>query len=136
MPTDRKGHQEDNKHPAGRALMDETANRTNLQAANDARAKIRREGNSSVKSPIEKAGANPNSLRLAVNAMCFQCEGCDADPCVQWRIGNCNIPDCALYAVRPYRYMRGRPVPASLRAAGWPDDEYAYGDTTPTKPGG
>jgi|GEM_PF-2434240 len=103
--------------------MGETTTKDKLRAANEARVRIRREGNLLVKSPIEKAGANPNSLRLAVNAMCFQCEGCDADPCVQWRIGNCNITDCPLYSVRPYRYMRGRPVPASLKAAGWPDDD-------------
>lgn len=31
-----------------------------------------------VKTPVEKLAENPKSLRLAVNAMCFQCMGCSS----------------------------------------------------------
>lgn len=53
--------------------------------------------------PIEKARNKPNSLRLAVNAMCFDCQGRDHDPKVKWRIGNCECKECPLYPVRPYQ---------------------------------
>ena len=69
-----------------------------------------------VKTPLEKLAAKPLSLRLAASARCYQCEGEDADPAVKWRIGNCTNDVCALHAVRPYQYMHGRPLPASLRA--------------------
>lgn len=65
--------------------------------------------------PIEKAKRNPKSLRLAINAKCFDCEGQDADPRVQWRIGNCVIPDCPLWPVRPYQSLAGTPTPTWLR---------------------
>lgn len=59
-----------------------------------------------IKNPIEKALENPKSLRLAINAKCYDCEGRDADPKVKWRIGNCQCHDCPLYPVRPYQYMQ------------------------------
>lgn len=65
--------------------------------------------------PTQKHNQNPKSLRLAINAHCYQCQGEDADPCVQWRIGNCEITTCALFSVRPYQKMEGSPIPASLR---------------------
>lgn len=55
------------------------------------------------KNPIEKLASNPNSLRLAVNAKCFDCEGGDADPNVRGRIGGCKVTTCGLWAVRPYQ---------------------------------
>jgi len=53
--------------------------------------------------PLEKAKTNPKSLRLAVNAKCFECEGEDYDPGWRGRIRGCIIPDCPLFPVRPYR---------------------------------
>ena len=79
-----------------------------------------RQPGSKNRTPVEKLEANPNSLRLSVNAQCWQCQGEDADPCVQWRIGNCEIPKCAIYAVRPYQQKEGEPLPHSLK---WMDRE-------------
>lgn len=56
-----------------------------------------------IKNPLEKLATAPTSLRLAINAKCYQCEGEDADPGVKRRIGTCEIQSCALWAVRPYQ---------------------------------
>lgn len=54
-------------------------------------------------SPIEKARANPKSLRLAINGKCFDCQGGDGDPGVRDRIRACSIASCCLHSVRPYQ---------------------------------
>ena len=64
--------------------------------------------------PIARAKRNPTSLRAAVNAMCWDCQGRDADPAPRWRIGNCLCPDCPLYSVRPYQHRHGTPAPKYL----------------------
>lgn len=61
------------------------------------------------KNPVEKAKENPNSLRFAINAKCYECEGGDTDPNVRWRIGNCVCEDtCPLWNVRPYQKQHER----------------------------
>lgn len=65
-------------------------------------------------SPTEKLSKKPTSRVLSVNAKCWQCMGEDADPCVKWRIGNCEIPDCALFNVRPYRRLFETKMPKGL----------------------
>lgn len=65
--------------------------------------------------PIERARRNPTSIRMAVNAKCWDCQGGDDDPHPRWRIGNCTTPACPLYPHRPYQKHTGDPVPASLR---------------------
>jgi hypothetical protein len=55
------------------------------------------------KDPIQKLATNPKSLRLSVNAKCYDCEGGDADPGVRARIGGCKVTTCGLWAVRPYQ---------------------------------
>jgi hypothetical protein len=57
--------------------------------------------------PLAKAARNPKSLRLAVNAKCFDCEGGDSDPNVRLRIGTCEIRTCPLWPVRPYQRLAG-----------------------------
>jgi len=74
--------------------------------------------------PLERAKRNPTSLRHAINAKCWDCIGGDADPSPRWCIGNCEIPACPLWNVRPYQTYRGRPVPVHLRS----------GDTEKTEP--
>ena len=66
--------------------------------------------------PIVKLAQNPKSLRTAINAKCWDCQGRDSDPAPRWRIGNCCMPDCPLYAVRPYQSNQSRPMPAVLCA--------------------
>lgn len=53
--------------------------------------------------PIEKARQNPNSLRLSINAKCFDCVGAGADPNPRGAIRDCPIKGCALFPVRPYQ---------------------------------
>lgn len=56
-----------------------------------------------IKNPLEKLADMPTSLRRAITAKCYQCEGEDADPGVKRRIGTCEVRDCALWTVRPYQ---------------------------------
>lgn len=55
-------------------------------------------------SPIDKARLNPNSLRMALNANCYQCMGEDADPGWQKRVGECYLDNCVLWPHRPYQH--------------------------------
>lgn len=48
--------------------------------------------------PEEKAKANPKSLRLAIDAKCWEC--CNGQ---REEIRMCTIGDCALYPHRPYK---------------------------------
>lgn len=73
------------------------------------------QGLAPTQSPADKLAENPSSLRLAINAKCWDCEGRDADPAVNWRIGNCVIPKCPLYAVRPFQKHKGKPAPKVLQ---------------------
>jgi hypothetical protein len=53
--------------------------------------------------PIEKAQANPRSLRAAINGKCWDCVGAASDPNPRGRIGACASVRCPLYPVRPYQ---------------------------------
>lgn len=53
--------------------------------------------------PIAKAARNPRSLRLALNAKCWDCIGAGADPNPRGAIRDCAIRDCSLWPVRPYQ---------------------------------
>ena len=66
--------------------------------------RLRREAGikTEIKSPLEKAALRPDSLRLAINAKCYDCIGQDADPDWRGSIRNCVCNDCPLYSVRPY----------------------------------
>ena len=54
---------------------------------------------------VRRSLADPKSLRLAINAACFQCLGGTEDdmPDPGWReeIRDCNVTTCALHKVRP-----------------------------------
>lgn len=53
--------------------------------------------------PIEKAAKNPKSLRLAINAKCWDCQGGET-PGTRQRIRTCECgKHCSLFAVRPYQ---------------------------------
>ena len=77
--------------------------RETREAMKEAGIKVR------VRNPLEKLSDKPTSLRMAVSAKCFQCEGEDADPGVKRRIGTCQITGCALWAVRPYQQHAADP---------------------------
>lgn len=67
--------------------------------------RLRREAGikTEIKNPLEKAILRPDSLRLAINAKCYDCIGQDADPDWRGSIRNCVCKDCPLYPVRPYQ---------------------------------
>jgi hypothetical protein len=56
-----------------------------------------------VKDPIEKANADPKSLRKAINGKCWDCIGAGCDPNPRAAIRDCVITDCTLWPVRPYQ---------------------------------
>lgn len=58
--------------------------------------------------PVEKAKRNPNSLKYAIRAMCWTCEGGDSDPGVKLRVANCTVPSCPLRPHRPWQKMSGK----------------------------
>jgi len=63
------------------------------------------------RSPLEKARDRPRSLRLAVSAHCYTCQGADQDPGTRSRIRDCVVKKCELYAFRPYqRKTADKPV--------------------------
>ncbi len=71
--------------------------------------------------PVQKSIAKPQSRTLAIAANCYTCQGGSADSGVRWRIGNCTVgplkedeSGCALFALRPYQRLLGRPAPALL----------------------
>ena len=48
--------------------------------------------------PIEKAAANPKSLRAAINAKCYDCS------CYQRKeVTFCTVKKCPLYRLRPWQ---------------------------------
>jgi len=73
--------------------------------------------------PVEKAQKNPKSRTLAIAAKCYDCQGQDTDPSVNWRIGNCEIPECPLYPVRPHQKLFSTPIPVGLAKYLHLDDE-------------
>lgn len=101
-----------------------------LEKARLAMAARRAAGEVSVHlTPVQKAIAKPTSRTFAIAANCYTCQGGNADSGVRWRIGNCTVgplkedeSGCALYAVRPYQRLLGRPVPTSI-ACGNPADD-------------
>ena len=55
------------------------------------------------KNPIERAKENPESLRKAITAKCYECVGMEGDPGFRETIRTCTGYKCPLYPVRPYQ---------------------------------
>lgn len=88
-----------------------------LQAAHEERERRKAAGiKTKTLNPVEKAKANPRSLKSAIRAFCWTCEGGDADSGVRWRVGNCEITDCPLWPHRPWQTQVGRPAPSIVTA--------------------
>ena len=80
-----------------------------LEAARRRRQELIEAGISpTMKDPITKARENPQSLRLAVNAKCWDCCGAGADPNPRGAIRECPCSSCPLHPVRPYQKTRSR----------------------------
>lgn len=91
---------------------------TPLQKANAAIKAMREAGETIERlDPIEKAIRNPSSLRLAINGKCWDCVGAGHDSNPRWLIGNCQIVDCPLHGVRPYKQTEGSPTPTAYTPA-------------------
>lgn len=59
--------------------------------------------------PMQKALANPRSPKMAIRAMCWQCEGGFADPGVRQRVGACaKEGSCPLWPHRPWQKKSGQ----------------------------
>lgn len=59
--------------------------------------------------PIQRAHANPSSLRKAINGKCWDCVGAGHDPNPRKAIGRCPMSDCTLWNVRPYQKYADSP---------------------------
>jgi len=58
--------------------------------------------------PVEQAKANPNSMKAAIKAFCWLCEGADADPGTKVRVRDCAVGDkCPLHPHRPWQNVKG-----------------------------
>lgn len=69
-----------------------------IEKAQQALKKKREAGEIQRLDPIAKALQNPNSLRLAINAKCWECV-CGSI----LEIRKCSSPTCPLYTHRPYK---------------------------------
>jgi hypothetical protein len=90
-----------------RNSMAEQATESRMTALDLARAKMAemREQGIVIKKrdPYQIAAADPKSLRKAVNAKCWDCQGGGADPNTRQAVGQCGITDCSLWPVRPWQ---------------------------------
>lgn len=93
-----------------------TENQTKaIQAAQEARRKRVEEGEGlKHRTPSEKLRDNPTSRKLAIDAMCYECQGGGADPGTKWQVGNCPCTNCPLHAVRPWQHLNGKIKPRAL----------------------
>lgn len=103
-----------NDEPQMHAYMTDEGieNLTPLQKAHLALKQKRESGDFAVErlNPVERAKRNPNSLRAAITAHCYQCCGAGADPNVRQTIRDCGILDCSLHHLRPYQKSKGKSV--------------------------
>jgi hypothetical protein len=58
--------------------------------------------------PATRLKKNPKSLRLAIDAKCWDCSGGGADVGTLEEIRNCIVTLCPLWPVRPYQKKRTR----------------------------
>jgi hypothetical protein len=91
----------------------------NLDKAREARVARIAAGLGANRTAIQKAMENPKSLRMSINAKCYECQGgtvdSPPDPGWQWGIGNCTVKLCSLLSVRPYQKKLGQPVEGVYR---------------------
>lgn len=99
---------------AQEAGTDETAElrrqqaRERLAKAQEVMAEKRAAGWKPVQlNPVEKAKANPGSLKLAIRAHCWTCSGAGADPGTKFHVRDCKVHNCALWPHRPWQTAKG-----------------------------
>ena len=86
-----------------------TSRLASLEIANKTRKKKMANGTLVHLDPVEKSNQSPNSLRLAVTAKCWYCNGGNADPEPKKRIRECTVYGCPLHKVRPYQKKVNNP---------------------------
>lgn len=57
--------------------------------------------------PVEKAKANPGSLKMAIKAHCWTCSGAGADPGTRLHVRDCKVLTCCLWPHRPWQTAKG-----------------------------
>lgn len=91
--------------------MSEQATESRMTALDLARAKMAEMREQGIviqkRDPYQIAAADPKSLRKAVNAKCWDCQGGGADPNTRQAVGQCGITDCSLWPVRPWQDAAG-----------------------------
>ncbi|PPC84711.1 MAG: hypothetical protein CTY38_01295 [Methylotenera sp.] len=92
------------------AVNDSDVKLTGLQKAQARIAEMRASGEFNVVrlDPVEKAKANPKSLRAAITAHCFTCCGGGADPGVRQSVRDCKVTACSLHVLRPWQNVLGK----------------------------
>ncbi len=84
-------------------MQDQTHDQTPVPSVNRALRPFHAQQKGIRLDPLTKARRNPMSLRLAINAKCYDCGGQDSDPGWHDRIRHCAVPGCPLYPVRPFQ---------------------------------
>lgn len=81
-----------------------------LEKAHERMRELRAAGYKPVQlNPVEKARANPRSLKLGIRAHCWICCGGDSDPGVKLRVRDCGLKEkCTLWVHRPWQTATGR----------------------------
>ena len=83
--------------------MDTPLNLSRLDKARLKKTELQAAGLLKRLSPVEKALADPRSLRKAVTAFCYECMGGDDEPGARKEVTNCSAKGCPLYQVRPWQ---------------------------------
>ncbi len=97
---------------------------TPLEKAHEKMKQMRADGWRPIQlNPIDKAKKNPNSLKLAIRAMCWTCEGKDNDPGVKQRVSLCSISSCPLWLHRPWQSIKDHASESALDLDSNPDLE-------------
>ena len=78
-------------------------NSTALDKARARKAELQSAGELVRLSPLDRAKADPLSLRKAITAFCYRCMGGDGEPGVRDHVRNCTAPSCPLFKVRPWQ---------------------------------
>ena len=83
--------------------MDNSMNSSPLDKARLKKTELEAAGLLRRLSPVEKARADPRSLRKAVTAFCYECVGGDDEPGARKEVTNCTAKGCHLYPIRPWQ---------------------------------
>jgi hypothetical protein len=97
------------------AMMMPNLNKGSLAGANAQKNRLKTLGLLKVSTPIQKARANPNSLRKAITAFCFECVGGDGEPGARNHVRDCTAKGCPLFRVRPWQKQQIERNPAEVK---------------------